>query len=199
MPNTRKWGRDLVLALIVILSVSLTLAIVIDRLTGEEPRNQARSGVEVSVLPTPTPQASVPSVTLDGVTLAPLEAGLTARLNAGRTAAGLPPLVVDADLVAIARIRSKDMATNGYLEHTSPEGESAFTLLDQWRIPYAWAGENLALDNYPLGETVAVTLEGLMASPPHRDNILNPNYTRIGVGYAEGNGGTHYYTIVFVG
>ena len=128
-----------------------------------------------------------------------MEADFTSRLNAERAAAGLPALAVDPDLVAIARIRSSDMATVGYFSHTSPQGQSAFTLLDQWGIPYAWAGENLARNNYPLDETVAVAIRDLMASPPHRDNILNPNYTRVGVGYAEDGSGMRYYTIVFVG
>jgi uncharacterized protein YkwD len=134
-----------------------------------------------------------------GVSLTPLEAELIGRLNAERTAAGLPALVVDGNLVAIARIRSSDMAARGYFSHTSPDGQSAFTLLDQWGIPYSWAGENLARNNYPIGETTAIATEDLMASPPHRANMLSPNYTRVGVGYAEDGSGMRYYTIVFVG
>ena len=134
-----------------------------------------------------------------GASLAPLEADFIRRLNAERAAASLPALAVDANLVTIARIRSSDMAVRGYFSHTSPEGQSAFTLLDQWGIPYSWAGENLARNNYPLEETVAVAVRDLMASPPHRANILNPNYTRVGVGYAEDGSGMRYYTIVFVG
>ena len=134
-----------------------------------------------------------------GVSLVPLEADFIRRLNAERAAAGLPALAVDANLVSIARIRSSDMATRGYFSHTSPDGQSAFSLLDQWGIPYSWAGENLARNNYPLEESVAVAVHDLMASPPHRDNILNPNYTRVGVGYAEDGSGMRYYAIVFVG
>ena len=134
-----------------------------------------------------------------GVSLAPLEADLTRRLNAERAAAGLPALAVDGNLVSIGRIRSGDMAARGYFSHTSPDGQSAFTLLDQWGILYSWAGENLARNNYPLEETVAVSIRDLMASPPHRENMLNPNYTRVGVGYAEDGSGVRYFTIVFVG
>jgi uncharacterized protein YkwD len=133
------------------------------------------------------------------VTLAPLEADFIRRLNSERAAAGLPALAVDVNLVAIARIRSSDMAARGYFSHTSPEGQSAFILLDQWGIPYSWAGENLARNNYPLAETVAVAVRDLMASPAHRANILSPNYTRVGVGYAEDGSGMRYYTIVFAG
>jgi uncharacterized protein YkwD len=133
------------------------------------------------------------------VSLTPLEADLVSRLNAERVAAGLPALAVDANLVTIGRIRASDMAARGYFSHTSPDGQSAFTLLDQWGIPYSWAGENLARNNYPLEETVAVAVHDLMASPPHRENMLNPNYTSVGVGYAEDGSGMRYYAIIFVG
>jgi len=134
-----------------------------------------------------------------GVSLASLEADCVRRLNDERAAASLPALAVDGDLVAIGRIRSGDMAARDYFSHTSPDGQSAFTLLDQWGITYSWAGENLARNNYPLEETVAVAVRDLMASPPHRANMLNPNYTRVGVGFAEDGSGMRYYTIIFVG
>ena len=148
--------------------------------------------------PTITPTAT-PFPEVAGISLVSLEADLISRINAERTAAGLPALGVDGNLVAIARIRSSDMADRGYFSHTSPDGQSAFTLLDQWGIPYAWAGENLSRNNYPLAGTTAVAIEDLMASPPHRVNILNSNYVRIGVGYSEDGTGMHYYTIIFVG
>lgn len=134
-----------------------------------------------------------------GVTLAPPESDFARRLNAERAAAGLPALAVDVDLVAIARIRSRDMAARGYFSHTNPEGQTAFTLLDQLGIPYSWAGENLARNNYPMAEAVAVAVADLMASASHRANILSVNYTRVGVGYAEDGDGMHYLTTVFVG
>jgi uncharacterized protein YkwD len=149
--------------------------------------------------PVSPPPASASPAAVAGVSLMPLEADLIGRLNAERANAGLPALAVDADLVTIARIRSSDMAARNYFSHTSPEGQTAFTLLDQWGITYSWAGENLARNNYPLDQTVAVAVHDLMASPPHRANMLNPNYTRVGVGYAEDGSGMRYYTIVFVG
>lgn len=134
-----------------------------------------------------------------GVTLTAPEADFIRRLNGERAAVGLPALAVDANLVAIARLRSSDMAARGYFSHTSPDGQTAFTLLDQSGIPYSWAGENLARNNYPPAETVTVAVRDLMASPSHRANILNSHYTRVGVGYTEDSDGMHYYTIVFVG
>jgi len=129
----------------------------------------------------------------------PLEAELIRLLHAERAAAGLPALAIDASVVLLARTRSNDTAARGYFSHTSPDGETAFTLLDQAGIPHSWAAENLASNTYHVSETVAVAVRNLMDSPPHRANILNPNYKRVGVGYAEDSDGMRYYTMIFVG
>lgn len=128
-----------------------------------------------------------------------MEADFLAGLNAARAQAGLPALTLDPVLVEAARYRSSDMAANNYFSHTAPDGTTVFDLLDAWGVPYGWAGENLARNNYPDGEAVSVALRELMASPPHRDNILNPNYSRVGVGYARDGSGMHYLTTVFTG
>lgn len=157
-----------------------------------------------AVPPTPIPPpdppaASAPPAAVAGVTLTALEADFTTRLNAERIAAGLPALTLDPSLVTVARMRSSDMAARSYFSHTSPDGQTAFAMLDQMGIPYSWAGENLARNNYPLAETVAVAIRDLMASPSHQANILSPHYTRVGVGYAGDGNGMHYFTTVFTG
>jgi uncharacterized protein YkwD len=183
-----------ILAVVMVVIMILCIIVIKDILSHSAQIDQLVSVATPTALSTP-----VLPIPVAGISLVPLEVDFIRRLNAERAAAGLPALAVDANLVSIARIRSSDMATRGYFSHTSPEGQSAFTLLDQWGIPYSWAGENLARNNYPAEETVAVAVRDLMASPPHRDNILNPNYTRVGVGYGEDGSGMRYYTIVFVG
>jgi uncharacterized protein YkwD len=49
---------------------------------------------------------------------------------------------------------------------------------------WTWVGENIAA-GYPTPEAV---VSGWMSSPEHRDNILSPDYTEIGVGVANGSG-----------
>lgn len=109
------------------------------------------------------------------------------------------PLQMDSNLVMVARERSNDMAQNGYFAHVSPTGDTAFSLMDRYGIPYAWAGENLARNNYPDDESVAVSLRDWMASQGHRDNILGPHYQTVGVGAAVDGAGMKYFTLVFVG
>ncbi len=120
--------------------------------------------------------------------------------NRRRVENGLPPLRANLSLVAIAHIRSQDMAAHDYFSHTSPiTGDTAFSLMDKYGIPYGWAGENLAKNNYPDTQCVAVAAEALWNSPPHRENILNPHYTDMGVALAIDASGMKYFTIMFTG
>ncbi|MFC1630151.1 CAP domain-containing protein [Patescibacteria group bacterium] len=102
-------------------------------------------------------------------------------------------------VIYVAQMRSNDMASRGYFSHTSPEGETAFSLLDSYRVPHGWAGENLAKNNYPDSDTVRVAIRDLMASEGHRANILSTNYSQMGVAVAFDGAGMKYYTMIFVG
>jgi uncharacterized protein YkwD len=120
--------------------------------------------------------------------------------NARRVASGLAPLRPNAYLVGIARIRSDEMAAYNYFAHTSPvTGATAFSLMDDYGVPFAWAGENLAKNNYPIGEAVAVADDALWNSPPHRENILNPHFTDAGIALTVDATGMKYFAIVFTG
>lgn len=124
---------------------------------------------------------------------------LFSALNNERTARGLAPLAAHGCVVYVAQLRSNDMASRGYFSHTSPEGATAFSLLDQYGVPYGWAGENLARNNYPDDQSVAVAIRDLMNSTAHRANILSGNYTHLGVGAAVDGAGMKYYTMIFIG
>ena len=101
--------------------------------------------------------------------------------------------------VYVAQLRSDDMASIGYFSHTSPTGDTAFSLLDAFLVPHGWAGENLARNNYPDNESVGVAIRDLMASEGHRANILNANYTSMGVAVAFDGEGMKYFTMIFMG
>ena len=151
-------------------------------------------------LPPPPPTATpLPPPPPPSTKLTAFESDILAGVNAQRTAAGMAPLQLDPNLVMVARERSNDMVQKGYFGHVSPTGDTAFSLMDRYGIPYGWAGENLARNNYPDDETVAVSLRDWMASQGHRDNILGPHYQTIGVGAAEDGAGMKYFTLVFVG
>lgn len=120
--------------------------------------------------------------------------------NRRRAAQNLPPLRANGYLNGIARIRSQDMADHNYFAHVSPvTGDNAFTLMDRHGVPYGWAGENLAKNNYPDGEAVGVADIALWNSPPHRENIVNPHYTDMGIALVIDSSGMKYFTIIFTG
>lgn len=123
-------------------------------------------------------------------------ADLMTLMNGARQAEGLPPLERDPGLEGVAEARAGDMLARGYFDHYSPAGESAFTELSVRGIGYRLAGENLARNNYPEERTVAAAFEGLMASPGHRANILEPRFTHAGV-VAVRQGRLWLYVTVF--
>jgi uncharacterized protein YkwD len=110
-----------------------------------------------------------------------LEAQMLELINQERTSRGLKPLQADPELVPVARAHSADMFTRGYFSHYTPEGEDPFQRMKDAGIRYRTAGENLAL-----APTLRIAHTGLMNSPGHRANILNPNFGRIGIGIMSG-------------
>ncbi len=149
--------------------------------------------------PTEPPPPAPAEPVIQAVSLDAFESAIVAGVNNERIAAGLAPLQVDGALVSVARERSNDMASQDYFSHTSPSGQTAFSLLDAYGIPYMWAGENLARNNYPDDQSVAIAMREWMASQGHRDNMLNAHYTSIGVGVAISASGIKYFTVVFTG
>jgi uncharacterized protein YkwD len=83
----------------------------------------------------------------------------------------------------IAAIRVKDMFTLQYFEHNSPKGDNASKEAIENNYNYITIGENIALGNFD-GSKGLVT--AWMNSPGHRANILNKNYTEIGVYEMQG-------------
>ncbi len=113
-------------------------------------------------------------------------------VNEQRAAYGLNPLTLSSKLSDVARLKSQDMHDNNYFSHTSPTYGSPFDMMKTFGISYRTAGENIA-KGYATPEAV---VNAWMNSEGHRANILNANYTTIGVGYvASGN----YWTQEFVG
>jgi uncharacterized YkwD family protein len=101
--------------------------------------------------------------------------------NKERAKYGLPALKVDLALSKVAREKSRDMAVNHYFSHNSPTYGSPFEMMRKFGISYTAAGENIAKGQRTPQEVVAAW----MNSPGHRANILNKNYTHIGVGFEE--------------
>lgn len=103
--------------------------------------------------------------------------------NDKRTAAGLQALSENGALSQAALAKGNDMLAKGYWAHFAPDGTSPWKFFNDFGYKYRYAGENLARDFSNPGSAV----EAWMASPTHKDNILNGNYKEVGIGVVEGN------------
>jgi uncharacterized protein YkwD len=116
-------------------------------------------------------------------------------LAAARTEAHVAPLTVDADLSALARSHSEDMAEHGFVGHVS---QTTGTTEDRFRsanIHVPLLGENVAQ-----GQSPEAASASLMESPAHRANMIEPRFTHVGIGVSVrylGKDPLYFVTILF--
>ncbi|GAF22082.1 hypothetical protein JCM19047_1817 [Bacillus sp. JCM 19047] len=149
------------------------------------------------------PQLSNPNVIYPGQTIQlptqqsqeqSIEQEVVRLVNAERAKHGLQPLRENWELSRVARFKSADMRDKNYFSHTSPTYGSPHQMIRDFGIQYRASGENIAA-----GQTTAqAVFNSWMNSSGHRQNILSPTYTEIGVGYAEGGSYRHYWTQMFI-
>ncbi len=113
--------------------------------------------------------------------------------NAERKKFKLRPLVEDSKLSIVAKMKSQDMINKDYFGHISPTYGDPFKMLRDNKVSFLYAGENLAEGQ----KTPERVVKEWMESPGHKANILNGNYTKIGVGYVKSKKGTTYWTQLF--
>lgn len=111
-------------------------------------------------------------------------------VNAERAKYGLSALTVDAKVQQAALVRAKESAQS--FSHTRPNGSSFSTALTEAGVSYRRAGENIAYGQ----RTPQQVMNAWMNSSGHRANILNEDFTTIGVGYTVING-TAYWAQLF--
>lgn len=115
-------------------------------------------------------------------------------VNEERAKQNLKPLTLSSKLTDIATMKSKDMADKGYFDHTSPTYGSPFQMLQDFGVHYTAAGENIAAGQ----QTPEEVMNAWMNSSGHRANIMNANYTELGVGYYTGGQYGVYWTQLFI-
>lgn len=163
----------------------------------EQPNNeQAQEPVEKPEAQTPVQESPQPQEQPNqqeaASELSQFEQQVVELTNNERAKHGLSPLKADWELSRVAREKSKDMAQNNYFDHNSPVYGSPFDMMKSYGISYRSAGENIAKGQRTPQEVV----NAWMNSEGHRANILNGDFTHIGVGYVEqGN----HWTQQFIG
>jgi uncharacterized YkwD family protein/spore coat assembly protein SafA len=123
-----------------------------------------------------------------------IEESVLKLVNNERTQRGLSPLQMDWELQRVARTKSQDMAAKGYFSHQSPTYGSPFDMMKNFGIQYRAAGENIASGQ----RTPQEVMKSWMNSTGHRENILKPDFTHIGVGYYQGGQYGHMWTQMFI-
>lgn len=115
--------------------------------------------------------------------------------NQQRVSLGLTALNVNAKLVKAGHIQANNMARLETMEHTLPTTETPTFTDRASKVGYTYAqlGENIAM-GYP---DAAAVVTGWMDSPHHRENILDPHFTEMGIGIAFTSAGVPYYSQEF--
>jgi hypothetical protein len=117
------------------------------------------------------------------------EQELVKQLNASRREAGLPALRVNPELTEAARKHSAIMAEQDKLSHVLPGEDSVAKRLADTGLRFNRSGENVGYNTDFNG-----VHEGFMNSPPHRANILSPDYTEVGIGVVHDDKGVWWAT-----
>lgn len=112
------------------------------------------------------------------------ESKILELMNAKRTEAGLQPLSLDTTLQSVARYKSDHMIQNGYFSHTNPDGTQWSNWLQKIGYKYNTTAENIA---YNTNDPVELFNQWWNSSG-HRENMMNPSYTKVGIGVLYGNG-----------
>lgn len=112
-------------------------------------------------------------------------------VNQERTKAGLNAVTLDQNIASAALVRAKEIETS--FSHTRPNGSKFSTALTEQGVTFKGAGENIAWGQ----KSPEAVMQAWMNSEGHRANILNKNFTKIGVGYYQNAAGRNSWTQLF--
>lgn len=118
--------------------------------------------------------------------------GLLEETNIARSKESLNSLILNDKLNQAASLKAQDMIHNQYWGHTSPTGVEPWKWLGDVDYRYDIAGENLA-KNF---ETSNATVAAWMASPSHRENVMNESYKDVGFAIVSGEIGGQPVSLV---
>ncbi|HLY61825.1 MAG TPA: CAP domain-containing protein [Terriglobia bacterium] len=102
-------------------------------------------------------------------------------------------------LAEVARAHSRDMMDQKFFDHVDPRGKTPEARIDAAGIPWRAMGENIATNGKGAGDAEAAFMNEPHNKPNHRANILNPDFTEVGIGIVQDQRGRYYITQDFVG
>lgn len=114
-------------------------------------------------------------------------------VNAQRKSAKQKALKLDDKLCKAAAERASEM--EALFSHTRPDGRAFSTAFDEQKLSYGYKGENIAAGQ----TTPSQVMNDWLNSQGHRENILYPNFTHMGLGIAKTQTGSICWVQVFGG
>lgn len=102
--------------------------------------------------------------------------------NAQRAKNNLPALVENSELDTAAAAKAQNMFAEDYWAHYSPSGKDPWGFINGAGYKFTYAGENLARNFYTSSDVV----NAWMASPSHKENIINSHYKDVGMAVSQG-------------
>lgn len=105
--------------------------------------------------------------------------------NEARASKSLSPLKLDANVTVAANVRANEL--NTLFSHTRPDGRNCFSVFEDMHIMYSLAAENIAIGQ----RTPENVVNGWLNSPGHYANIMNSEFTTIGIGVAKATSGNY--------
>lgn len=117
-----------------------------------------------------------------GITASIDQKKLIELTNIERQKKGLSPVIENEALDKAAKLKAANMFAENYWAHFAPSGKTPWDFILGSGYKFTYAGENLAKNFYKSDDVVSAW----MASPTHRDNLLNSKYQDIGIAVVEG-------------
>ncbi len=158
-----------------------------------------QNAVRVALSPPPTP-APAPQTPEAAAEMAALD-----MINKSRQNSGVPPVMMNEALRAVARADAKDMSVRNFFSHTNPDGLQPWDRARAAGVSFSTFAENIG---WSMGyanpvDAVRTNHESMMAETPpndgHRANILNPALKQVGIGVYRGTDGKLSYVTDFLG
>ncbi|MCL2604479.1 MAG: CAP domain-containing protein [Defluviitaleaceae bacterium] len=155
-----------------------------------------------SPVPSPTPSPTtapdptpVPPPTPSSMNASSIEREFFEATNAERATHGVPALTWHNELANVARAHSRDLSDNDRQDntpHTGTDGSNFNQRITRGGVANSGVGEIIGLGTYPSDEIVGFIIKAWLNSPDHRNVLLNPSLTHIGIGVVHNTGDAKY-------
>jgi len=209
-----KEQRETILAIIFCVVVGGPTVWLMHQPLPDEALPETYSGAGQITIPYFDELSKLPALVLGRVNTVDIESAILLYTNEERQKHGAAPLTWDDQLSTIARQHSQDMVNNNYFSHDNQQGDDptdrarkhGYSLRKD--LGGGWfsegIGENIGqmLPGDVAGVGIVINtadaiaraqVDSWMNSPGHKQNILNPQYSKLGVGVAH-DGHLYYFS-----